>query len=340
MTFPQPWISNALEMAGGFAERIGSLLLSPGSPISLTSLASALFVAALFLLWRRRRREVPLRVLLRALFPRRILFNRSTRVDIGFSLFNLFVYGAVFGWAVIGQSVVSRFVLETLGPLIGDGPGPVLGATGALVVGTLALFVAAEFGSWIDHWSSHKFPIFWEFHKVHHSAEVLTPLTNFRVHPVEGLKFANILAVTMGLADAALSWGLGEPAKAFTIFDRNVLGLAGLYLVQHLQHTHLWLIAPGPLARVIYSPAHHQIHHSTNPDHFGKNLGAFLIFWDWLFGTLHTPDPRRERLTFGLRPEEASHHTLLDAMVEPVVRATKLLQPSAPRPVTRGRPYP
>ncbi len=32
---------------------------------------------------------------------------------------------------------------------------------------------------------------------------------------------------------------------------------------------------------MIYSPAHHQIHHSTNPDHFGKNLGAFLTLWDW-----------------------------------------------------------
>ena len=336
MTFPQGWISSALDMASGSAERVASLLLSPGSAISLSSLASALFVAALFLLiGRRRRRETPLRVLLRAMFPRRILFSRSTRVDIGFFLFNLFVYGAVFGWAILGQAAISMFVLETLEPVIGQGPGPVLGATGALVVGTLVLFLAAEFGYWLDHWLSHKVPILWEFHKAHHSAEVLTPLTNFRIHPVDGLKFANILAVIMGLTSAALTWGLGEPAKAFTVFDRNVLGLAGLYLIQHLQHTHLWLIAPGPLGRLIYSPAHHQIHHSANPDHFGKNLGSFLTVWDWLFGTLHTPAKTRELLVFGLRPEEASHHTLLSAMVEPVVRAAKMLRPTALRPLTQ-----
>jgi sterol desaturase/sphingolipid hydroxylase (fatty acid hydroxylase superfamily) len=341
MPFLQTWISNALAFGSSLAERIGALLLLPGSSISLSSLASALFVAALFLLiGRRRRREVPLKVLLRAMFPRRIVFSRSTRVDLGFLLFNVVVQGGIFGLVILSQAGVSRFALETLEPLIGKGPGPVLGATATLVVSTVALFLAAEFGYWIDHWTSHKVPFFWEFHKAHHSAEVLTPLTNFRVHPVEGMKFANILAVTMGLTDAALTWGLGEPAKAFTVFDRNILGLAGLYLIQHLQHTHLWLIAPGPLGRVIYSPAHHQIHHSSNPEHFGKNLGAFLTLWDWMFGTLHTPAKTRERLVFGLRPEEASHHTLLDAMVQPVVKAAKMLQPSALRPAPRRRPYP
>jgi sterol desaturase/sphingolipid hydroxylase (fatty acid hydroxylase superfamily) len=332
MTFLQVWTSNALDLGAKLAGHVGFLLLSPGSAVSLSSLACALVLAAVFLLvGRRKRREVPLKVLLRAMFPRRILFSRSTRVDIGFFLFNALIYGAVFGWAILGQAAVSGFLLETLEPVIGKGPGPVLGATGALAVGTLVLFLAAEFGYWLDHWLSHKVPILWEFHKAHHSAEVLTPLTNFRIHPVDGVKFANILAVTMGIADAALTWGFGEPAKAFTVFDRNVLGLAGLYLIQHLQHTHLWLIAPGPLGRVIYSPAHHQIHHSTNPDHFGKNLGSFLTLWDWLFGTLHTPAKTREPLVFGLRPEEASHHTLLAAMTEPVVRAARMLQPSAVR---------
>jgi sterol desaturase/sphingolipid hydroxylase (fatty acid hydroxylase superfamily) len=341
MTFLQVWTSKALELGSRLAEHIGYLLLSPGSPISLSSLASALFVAALFLLIaRRRRRDVPLKVLVRAMFPRRILFSRSTRVDMGFFLFNILIYGAIFGWALVSQEVICKFALTTLESFVGKGPGPLLGATGALAVGTVVLFLAAEFGYWIDHWLSHNVPIFWEFHKVHHSAEVLTPLTNFRLHPGEGLKFANILAVTMGLTDAVLTWGLGEPAKAFTVFDRNVLGLAGLYLIQHLQHTHLWLTAPGPLRSVIYSPAHHQIHHSTNPDHFGKNLGSFLTLWDWLFGTLHTPARTREQLVFGLAPAEASHHTLRSAMSEPVVRIAKLLLTPLLRSAAGRRSYP
>ena len=37
------------------------------------------------------------------------------------------------------------------------------------------------------HRSFHRSSVLWEFHKVHHSAEVLTPITLSRVHPVEKL---------------------------------------------------------------------------------------------------------------------------------------------------------
>jgi len=36
-------------------------------------------------------------------------------------------------------------------------------------------------------------PFLWEFHKVHHSANVLTPITAFRVHPVDTWLFANMI---------------------------------------------------------------------------------------------------------------------------------------------------
>ena len=46
------------------------------------------------------------------------------------------------------------------------------------------LFLAYELGYWLNHYLSHRIAFLWEFHKVHHSATVLTPLTNFRVHPI------------------------------------------------------------------------------------------------------------------------------------------------------------
>ena len=49
---------------------------------------------------------------------------------------------------------------------------------------TVTLFLAYELGYWLNHYVPHRVPFLWEFHKVHHSATVLTPLTNFRVHPV------------------------------------------------------------------------------------------------------------------------------------------------------------
>ena len=40
---------------------------------------------------------------------------------------------------------------------------------------TAMLFLSYELGYWFNHWLSHKVPVLWEFHKVHHSATVLTP---------------------------------------------------------------------------------------------------------------------------------------------------------------------
>ena len=45
----------------------------------------------------------------------------------------------------------------------------------------------------------------WDFHKVHHTAEVLSPLTNFRMHPVDSVVFGNILAIFLGVTGGVLS---------------------------------------------------------------------------------------------------------------------------------------
>ena len=44
----------------------------------------------------------------------------------------------------------------------------------------------------------HKIPALWEFHKVHHSAEVMTPLTELRQHPVEIIVVVNLIGLATG----------------------------------------------------------------------------------------------------------------------------------------------
>ncbi len=89
---------------------------------------------------------------------------------------------------------------------------------------------------------------------------MLTPLTTFRTHPLDTYVLAgnNIMLIVFIHADV-------------------------------LQHAHVWLAFRGVLGRLFISPAHPQVHHSTNPIHFNKNLGSCLAIWDWLFGTLHVP---------------------------------------------------
>jgi hypothetical protein len=75
------------------------------------------------------------------------------------------------------------------------------------------------------------------------------------------------------------------------------------------------------------SPAHHQIHHSSDPIHFNKNLGSCLAVWDWLFGTLYVPGKAREKLSFGVEPDRQEAHTLRGEFFLPFHRAAACLLP-------------
>ena len=97
--------------------------------------------------------------------------------------------------------------------------------------------------------------------------------------------------------------------------------VAFIHLYVHLQHTHVWIVFRGALGRVFLSPAHHQIHHSTDPAHFNKNLGSCLALWDWIFGTLHMPAKEREKLQFGVAPAYADAHTINGEFLAPFGRS-------------------
>jgi sterol desaturase/sphingolipid hydroxylase (fatty acid hydroxylase superfamily) len=51
------------------------------------------------------------------------------------------------------------------------------------------------------------------------------------------------------------------------------------------------------------SPAQHQIHHSSQPRHFDKNIGFIFAFWDWAAGTLYVPR-HKEDFALGLHGGE------------------------------------
>jgi sterol desaturase/sphingolipid hydroxylase (fatty acid hydroxylase superfamily) len=109
----------------------------------------------------------------------------------------------------------------------------------------------------------------------------------------------------------------GWQAQHLSLFWTNALMLAFIYTFLHLRHSQLWIPARGWLGRIVQSPAHHQIHHSTDPKHFDKNLGLCLSIWDWAFGTLYVPD-RREELNFGLGAESHEHDGLASVLWLPV----------------------
>jgi sterol desaturase/sphingolipid hydroxylase (fatty acid hydroxylase superfamily) len=312
------------------AGQLTALLLPLGSKFSAASLFSALCVAVVFLLLKRPpgKRRLKYSVMRRALFPRWLYRDASFRADVMFFLFNVLAFGTLFGWAVLSANYISGTVSVALTGWFGAYGGTAANALGGKSIATLAIFVAYELAYWLDHYLSHRVPVLWEFHKVHHTAEVLSPLTNFRVHPVDSLVFGNILGVFIGATSGVLHYfNFGTPFGVGA--SGSVILVAFIWLLGHLQHSHLWMPVTGPLGRVILSPAHHQIHHSDNPKHFNRNFGSCLSIWDWLFGTLHIPDREPEVLTFGVGQHTPSDHTAAGGMFIPFAMAWKSLRSPA-----------
>jgi sterol desaturase/sphingolipid hydroxylase (fatty acid hydroxylase superfamily) len=328
-----PWgaavifFDHASRLVGFLAEKFGNLFFALGSNFSLASLASALFIAVTFLLVRRgaRRREVTVKLMTTALFPKWLYRNPSFKADIGLLVFTIALWTTLFGWAVLSIAFVGEGMRSVLTATFGTFPNMGLSHFWSSLIATICTFVAYELGYWTDHYLSHRVPFLWEFHKVHHTAEVLTPITVYRVHPIDTVVYHNILALFLGISTGGLSYVLGQQTGIFEIGGTNLILFGFTYVTVHLQHSHVWIAATGPLGRLFMSPAHHQIHHSSDPRHFNKNFGSCLALWDWALGTLYMPGRTRERLQFGLDPAQAEHHSLLRILTMPFFEAPRRL---------------
>lgn len=323
---------NFLEKLSALTEQLTSIAFSLGSVFSLPSLAVAFCVAVGFLglrQWRRRGR-VRVKALARAIFSRRLMLHRSTKADVGYFLVNSLAIGGLIGWACLSGGEVAKFARAALEGWFGA-PTPAAAPEFVQRLGmTVFLFLAYEFGYWLDHYLKHRVPFLWEMHKTHHTAETLTPWTVWRVHPLDTLVFTNVLAIVVGGAAGVGTYLLGKDAPVYAIDGGNVILVFFIYAYVHLQHSQIWIPFTGTLGRVLMSPAHHQIHHSVDPAHFNSNLGSCLAVWDWLFGTLTVPQQESPRLKFGVEPRAADPHSVTELLIAPVSNALAAL---APKPV-------
>ena len=166
---------------------------------------------------------------------------------------------------------------------------------------------------YIGHYLQHKVPVLWEFHKVHHSAEVLTPITAFRVHPVDDLLTLSLTALFTGAVQGVFHVVAGTGIADIQVLGVNVLLFAWYIFGFHLRHSHVWLAYPAWLSHILVSPAQHQIHHSSAPRHFDRNMGFIFAFWDAIAGTLYVPKAKEE-LSYGLYGEEPDQFASVAAL--------------------------
>jgi sterol desaturase/sphingolipid hydroxylase (fatty acid hydroxylase superfamily) len=252
-------------------------------PFLLSSLVIAVFVYAIT----RRPGAFSLAGLLRAGLDRRIWAAESAKADYRYYIVNN-ILSAILLLPLIATSAAAGLLLsESLAAVFGPIETPLFGPVSLKVACTVAFFVGYDFGHFVSHYVQHRVPLLWEFHKVHHSAEVLTPMTATRLHPVDFFLMTFGRNVGAGLGIGVVFYlGAGE-VTMYTIFGMTVLS-AAYQMIGHLRHTMLW-VTYGPLNGILVSPAHHQIHHSALLEHRNKNNGFAFTLWDRVFGTYYAP---------------------------------------------------
>jgi sterol desaturase/sphingolipid hydroxylase (fatty acid hydroxylase superfamily) len=238
----------------------------------------------------------------RFLFPARVWRHPSAWLDLRYFLFNKLIAGAFIvalsAWATgLAYRMVAGVVPVT--DLAGQGD-MAAGAGIAIVIGfMIASMVVSDFLGWFCHYLQHKSPVLWQFHKVHHSAEVMHPVSNFREHPFDNFLYVSLIGAGYGLClGLAVRW-FGYAPSVPTILGVPLLMLAFNIAGYNLRHSHIWLRWPGKLSMIFPSPAHHHVHHSCHPDHLDKNFAFMLPIWDVIFGTYHMPEDDRD-VKFGI----------------------------------------
>ncbi|MFT7594145.1 MAG: sterol desaturase/sphingolipid hydroxylase (fatty acid hydroxylase superfamily) [Paracoccaceae bacterium] len=153
-----------------------------------------------------------------------------------------------------------------------------------------ATILLLDFAIWAQHLITHKIPLLWRLHRVHHADRDIDVSTAIRFHPIE-------IGLSM-LLKIGLIYLLGPAAIAVVLFEIILNGTA------LFNHSNLNL--PLPLDRVLrlvlVTPDMHRVHHSTLRHEHDSNYGFSLSIWDRILGTyVAQPDKGHDGMTIGLR---------------------------------------
>jgi sterol desaturase/sphingolipid hydroxylase (fatty acid hydroxylase superfamily) len=289
----------------------------PGSRLfHVNILFAALFAAGWVLFSGSSHKQPPqafLRTLTRLFFRKRYWWNASTRIDYQIYVLNGLLKVFVFIPFLEFSYRISQWTISSLLWMKGDFAGFHPGYL-AITAFTVAAFVFDDFLRFFHHQLMHRVPILWRFHQLHHSAHVLTPITLFRSHPVESAMATIRNSLSLGVATGCFIFLFESRFGLLTILGVNAFGFLFNLLGSNLRHSHV-PVSFGWLENVFISPKQHQIHHSSQSEHFNRNFGVSLSIWDRLAGSLLHSDRVQSPLKFG--SGRSARASLLDHLIEP-----------------------
>ena len=172
---------------------------------------------------------------------------------------------------------------------------------------------------WAQHLASHKIPILWRLHRVHHADRDIDVTTAIRFHPVEiALSMLWKIAVVVPLGASPLAVFLFEVIlNACAMFNHANVALPG------------WI--DRPLRLLIVTPDMHRVHHSVLRREHDSNYGFNLSLWDRLFRT-YTAQPQggHQGMTIGLTPYQSEDPTRFGWSLGLPFRRSDFKTPPAP----------
>lgn len=162
-----------------------------------------------------------------------------------------------------------------------------------------------DFTTYWIHRASHKIPVLWRFHRVHHSDTTMDSSTSFRFHPLEIIfiyQSGNILTAA--------------------VFGTDVISMAMYYFIVYifffLEHSNLnypkWLNKTFGIIFVM--PDHHRVHHHQEQQFTDSNFADIFIIWDRIFVTFKLIPT--EQIKYGLKEfEQEEKQTFLYLIKSP-----------------------
>ena len=258
------------------------------------------------------------------IFDKKIFFSKSAKSDYKIFLINQLIMMIVSPFLITQLTIATAlyFYLHTIDWL---SAGMFVGIAKIYIIlsFTIFQFTIDDFSKYIVHRFMHKWPVLWALHKVHHSATVLTPMTVFRTHPLEGIIFSLRSAITQAIGISLFFYLFGNLVSLYTIVGVNVFVFVFNILGSNLRHSHIGIRYWKWLEYIFISPAQHQLHHSVAFEHHDKNFGAALAVWDWLFGSLHH-SVEFETLHLGIKKDQKeTTHNLRNLYFDPIYEIKK-----------------
>lgn len=166
-----------------------------------------------------------------------------------------------------------------------------------------------DFAIWTQHLISHKVPVFWRFHQMHHADSDFDVTTALRFHPVE------ILASM--LLKIGVVYAIGAPPVAVLLFE---IILNGTALFNH-SNLRLPLGLDRAVRLVLVTPDMHRVHHSDLRREHDSNYGFALSLWDRIFGTyIAQPSAGHAGMTVGLKWQDERPSKLGWSLLLPFLR--------------------